>query len=150
MAKNTLTLIIKNFILISLAIVMLYSQRTFWESSRLKPIEHCTFPFIQKKNSSIALVCTKISQNNLKKLERILPLLFHEKLDINSAKKDWLELLPGIGPRLADRIISSRELDGKFENIEDIQRVKGIGIKTFLKIQNLIMVDGSRQNHFQE
>ncbi len=129
---------------------MLYSHRTFWESSRLKPIEHCAFPYTQKQNSSIVLVCNNESQNDPEKLKEILPLLFHEKLDINSAKKDWLELLPGIGPRLAMRIISSRELDGKFEKIEDIQRVKGIGMKTFLKIQDLIMVDGDRKNHFQE
>ena len=49
--------------------------------------------------------------------------------DINNA--DWRALvrLPGIGPELARRIIEDRERHGTFENLIDLQRVRGIGPK---------------------
>jgi DNA uptake protein ComE-like DNA-binding protein len=61
-------------------------------------------------------------------------------LDPNSAPADSLELLPGIGTVLADRIVEYRKLN-RFENEVDITEVKGIGpklyerIKPYLKIQ---------------
>ncbi len=51
------------------------------------------------------------------------------RLDINQAS--WVEFaqLNGIGPTLAQRIIDSREQDGPFASIDDLQRVNGIGPK---------------------
>ncbi len=49
--------------------------------------------------------------------------------DVNSAPADTLEFLPGIGPKLAARLIAERESGGRFVDLEDLQRVKGIGPK---------------------
>jgi len=61
-------------------------------------------------------------------------------VDINRASQAELESLPGIGPALAERIISYRLEHGPFPSIEDIQRVSGIGPATFERIREQITV----------
>lgn len=46
-----------------------------------------------------------------------------DKLDINSASKEQLQKLPGIGEALADRIIAARP----FSSADDLKKVKGVG-----------------------
>jgi competence protein ComEA len=60
---------------------------------------------------------------------------------INSASAEQLELLPGIGPVLAQRIIEYRELHGPFASCEDLLDVRGIGEVTFAHIRDLVRVD---------
>jgi competence ComEA-like helix-hairpin-helix protein len=51
-----------------------------------------------------------------------------ELLDLNRATLADLELLPGVGPRLAERIAAARrERGGRFESLSDLQAVSGIG-----------------------
>lgn len=66
---------------------------------------------------------------------------FAAKLDINSASESELATLPGIGPALANRIVVYRQQNGKFQNIEAVKKVKGIGDKKFEKIRELISVE---------
>ena len=61
-------------------------------------------------------------------------------LDINSASKDELVGLPGIGKTLAERIVSFRENEGEFASIEDLQKVKGISKKKLEKLKPYITV----------
>ena len=61
-------------------------------------------------------------------------------VNINKATQTELETLPGIGPSLADRIISYREQNGKFKKIEDIKNVAGIGDSKFENIKDFIKV----------
>jgi competence protein ComEA len=51
-----------------------------------------------------------------------------------------LDLLPEIGPVLAQRIVAYRNAFGDFESIEDLLRVNGIGEKTLDKIRDYITV----------
>ena len=53
-----------------------------------------------------------------------------------------LSALPGIGEKLAERIIACREESGGFSRVEDILNVEGIGKKRFEDIVNLITVGG--------
>jgi len=55
--------------------------------------------------------------------------------DVNHAPWPELTLLPGIGPSLAQRIVASRENEGKFNRPEDLLRVRGIGPKTLMAIR---------------
>ena len=48
-------------------------------------------------------------------------------IDPNRAPAEDLELLPGIGPGLARRIVEERESHGPFKEASDLARVKGIG-----------------------
>ena len=62
----------------------------------------------------------------------------NEKVNINTANKNKLKTLPGIGDATADKIISYREKNGKFKSIEEIQKVNGIGSSKFNNIKDLI------------
>ena len=64
-----------------------------------------------------------------------------QKININNATQSELESLPGIGEIKALQIIAYREENGFFESIDQIQKVPGIGINIFNKIQALITVN---------
>ncbi len=57
------------------------------------------------------------------------------QIDINDA--DWPEfsVLPGVGETLARRIVESRATEGRFADIEELRRVRGIGPKTLERIK---------------
>ncbi len=61
-----------------------------------------------------------------------------DKVDINSASADELASLPGIGKKTAQKIVEYRELNGRFESIEDIMKVSGIGESKFATIKDCI------------
>lgn len=60
------------------------------------------------------------------------------KININTATKEELMKLPGVGEKTAEQIIKHREIYGKFNRIEDLMNVKGIGQKKFEKLKNYI------------
>lgn len=62
-------------------------------------------------------------------------------IDINHADAEALQILPGIGPKRADAIISEREANGPFSSLEDLQRVRGIGPRTAERIAPFIRLD---------
>ncbi|MFG0305580.1 MAG: ComEA family DNA-binding protein [Phycisphaerales bacterium JB040] len=59
-------------------------------------------------------------------------------IEINRADAAELQLLPGIGPVLAKRIVDDRSANGPFLDADDLQRVKGIGEKTAAKLAPMI------------
>lgn len=62
------------------------------------------------------------------------------KININTASKSLLAKLPGVGPKIAERIIEERNIS-KFTSIGDITRVKGIGPKKFEEMKSNLKVD---------
>jgi comEA protein len=62
-------------------------------------------------------------------------------ISINSADKDTLAKLTGIGPHLAQKIIDYRREFGSFNSKEDILKVKGMGPKKYQAIKDYIRVD---------
>ena len=65
-------------------------------------------------------------------------------LNLNTATKDELVALPGIGPAKAQAIIDYRAQQGGFKTIEEMKDVKGIGAKRFDKLKGEITVCGRR------
>lgn len=61
-------------------------------------------------------------------------------ININKATQTELEMLPGIGPSTALKIITYRDENGDFSNIEDIKNVNGIGDNKYNSIKDLISV----------
>jgi competence protein ComEA len=74
-------------------------------------------------------------------VERLKNRQFEYRLDINSAT--WVEWgqLEGIGDALARRIVADRDANGPFASVDDLRRVKGIGVKTLEKIRPWLTVD---------
>jgi competence protein ComEA len=62
-------------------------------------------------------------------------------VNLNTATAQQLELLPGIGPALAQRIIEERGRRGQFKSVDDLDKVKGIGPRTLAKLRPLVRVD---------
>jgi competence protein ComEA len=62
-----------------------------------------------------------------------------QRVDLSLATADELRALPGIGPGLAARIITYRELNG-FSRVDDLMRVAGIGRGRFARIRSLVMI----------
>lgn len=61
-------------------------------------------------------------------------------VNINKANQEELMTLPGIGESTAQKIIDYRKENGKFQTIEDIKNVSGIGDSKFNQIKSLIKV----------
>jgi competence protein ComEA len=64
--------------------------------------------------------------------------IYSGKVSINSASKAQLDSLPGIGPVIAERILVYRKSNGPFAQLEDIQKVNGIGAAIFAQISSRI------------
>lgn len=62
------------------------------------------------------------------------------KININTASQEELEKLPGIGSSIALRIVNYRKENGKFNTIEEIKNVSGIGENKFNHIKDNIYV----------
>jgi competence protein ComEA len=63
---------------------------------------------------------------------------------LNTASASQLEAVPGIGPKMAQRIVEYRQKNGAFKKIEELMNVKGIGEKSFLKLKAHITVSAPK------
>lgn len=61
-------------------------------------------------------------------------------VNLNKASAEEMQAVRGIGPKLAERIIKFREEKGKFQKIEDLLQVNGIGEAKLEKIKNQVTV----------
>ena len=68
------------------------------------------------------------------------------QININEASSDKLQLLPGVGPATADKILRYRERR-PFRHPSHVMRIKGIGRKTFARLRPYIVVEGETTLH---
>ena len=52
-----------------------------------------------------------------------------KRISLNKASRADLESVPGIGPKLAERIVENRSTSGQFGSIDELKRVHGVGPK---------------------
>lgn len=68
-----------------------------------------------------------------------------ERIAVNAARAQDFELLPGIGPKLAERIVEQRDAGGPFRTCEDLLEVRGIGARTLERLRPLLDCGASRR-----
>lgn len=66
------------------------------------------------------------------------------QVDLNQATVADLEALPGIGPKLAQRVIDHRDERGPFHSVDDLRQVRGIGRKKFDRLRPHVLVTDTR------
>ena len=66
------------------------------------------------------------------------------RIDLNTASVRDLEALPGIGPVMAERIITYRDANGPFASVDELDDIAGIGPKTLESIRTLVVISGQR------
>lgn len=84
----------------------------------------------KSKKSTVSNKKSK-SSTSKKKTTKDIP----TNVNINSASKDQLTQLPGVGPVTAEAIMKYRKANGNFKSINDLTKVKGIGDKTLSKLK---------------
>ncbi len=97
-----------------------------------------------ESQTSVALLMDQASTATVPKRSHQVP------LDLNRATDRDFDALPGVGPKLAKRIMTYRQSVGLFHSLEELRAVKGIGQKTFERIRPLVTVtpdDGLSERH---
>jgi competence protein ComEA len=64
-------------------------------------------------------------------------------INLNTATKEELVALPGIGPAKAQAILDHRKTNGAFKSVEELKDVKGIGAKRYEKLKGEFVVQGA-------
>lgn len=65
----------------------------------------------------------------------------HSHVNINTLRPEELTRLPGVGDKIAARIVEYHKLRGPFRAKEELIQVKGIGEKKFGKLKDLIILN---------
>jgi comEA protein len=65
-------------------------------------------------------------------------------VNINTASASEFEALPGIGPKMAARIVEYRQKNGPFKKVEELMNVRGLGEKNFLKLKAQLTVGAAK------
>lgn len=66
------------------------------------------------------------------------------QVDLNQATLSELEALPGVGPKLAQRVIEHRDEKGPFRSVDDLRQVRGIGRKKFDRLRPHVLVTNTK------
>ena len=85
------------------------------------------------KTPKIVKAPTKTSAQNLALLKK-------NPVDLNRATLNDLEKLPGVGPKMAERIVAYRAENGGFKSVDDLDNVRGIGEKKLAVLKDLVRV----------
>ncbi len=67
-------------------------------------------------------------------------IVFSVPLNLNEVEEEHLALIPGIGPRLAQRIIQYRSKKGGFRKIDELKGVRGIGEKKLRSLERYLII----------
>ena len=114
-------------------VIIIYNSSEIKEMKKAKEVvcPPCNNACITEEDKTAELKDEKIETENTQTTS---------KININTATTEELQALSGIGETKAQAIVDYRTQNGKFEAIEDLKNVSGIGDSTFEKIKENITV----------
>jgi len=118
----------ERWVVVGLTLLILFGSGVRWYEHRFTP--EPLAPLLEVPDSTIAFG----SEHSEGREE--------SPRDLNRATREELELLPGIGPVKADRIVRWREEHGQFHSLEDLLGVNGIGPKTVARLRGSAFAGG--------
>lgn len=104
-----------------------------------------TSPETAPKSSTLAPAANPVSGSSsapstpLKKSDNLAALRAHP-VDLNHATSAQLQQLPGVGPKMAERILAYRSENGRFKSVADLDNVRGFGEKKMDALKDLVVV----------
>jgi competence ComEA-like helix-hairpin-helix protein len=120
-------------ILVLVAILLLGTGWDLWQASPWRPQRT---PYFAAADSFAAQAVISPPARDLRDSTRVA-------LDLNRATAAALDALPGIGPVLAGRIVAHRERLGPYRRPEDLLEVPGIGPRLLERLRPLVSAEGS-------
>ena len=115
---------------VNLAYILSDAQKIYIPSVNDKEVS----TYISEENENGIIISESSSEGNGKnESEKLM-------ININTANEEELQKLSGIGASIASKIVAYRKENGKFNTIEDIKNVSGIGDNKFNNIKNNIYV----------
>jgi competence ComEA-like helix-hairpin-helix protein len=70
-----------------------------------------------------------------------------QPVNINTANSEQLQLVPGIGPATADKILQMRKSYGAFKSVDDLLAIRGLGPKRLEKMRKYLTVGKPGAQH---
>lgn len=62
-------------------------------------------------------------------------------VNINIATAEELDKLPGVGKKIAERIVEMRKTQGEYKTVSDLKKVKGLTARKLQKLEKYIITD---------
>ncbi len=118
--------------------------------ARYKPDDYAGFLFTESCDNLVLGMCHFVRGNVMKKLllglctYLILTSAALAAVNLNTATKEELDGVNGIGPVKAQAILDHRKKNGPFKSVDDLQNVKGFGNKSVGKIRSELTVGSSK------
>jgi comEA protein len=98
--------------------------------------------YFRQNHSRHEVIVERSGQREEVRLDKIYEELAEKRrIDINTACAEDLDLVPGVGPKLAEKITSYREENGSLSDDSELLKVKGIGPKKLEKMKPYIKTD---------
>ncbi len=121
-------------------VIIIYNKNEIEKLRQELTTTKTVIEYIEKECScpdTINDACTTPAQTDKTDNKTLDP---NQKININTATKEELMLLSGIGESKAEAIIKYREENGAFQDINDLTKVSGIGESVLEKIKNNITI----------
>lgn len=110
----------------------------FTQNADMESLKHDLNLALKLKDGDHIYICSKNDAAARTSSSSQLTSTGSGKVNINTASKDELKTVPGIGDVTAQKIIDFREKNGGFKSIDDLKKIDRIGEKTFNKFKDKV------------